>query len=398
VGFDPRGVARSHPVLCSLDLLSAAPSPVPTNQAEFDRLVRYNRDLGNDCRRHTGPLIDHVDTSSVVKDLDRLREAVGDAQLSYYGVSYGSFLGVTYANLFPGNVRALVVDGVLDPIAWTTGRGSEGSTVPFSVRLHSDLGAQATLEEFLRLCEAGADRCAFAPDAAGRWEALAERLRQAPIAIVDPETGETFDYNYSFLIGDTLGALYDSAAWPDLAAFLADLESQASATTLGASLARLHAEQSLISPRGSGGYPNFLETLPGVACADADDPHDYAAWSVAGAAADLTSTFGRIWTWISSICAEWPGADEDRYAGPFTATTAHPVLVVGNTFDPATRYEGAVTVHDLLPSSALLTVNGWGHTSLFLSACADGVIAGYLVDLATPATGAGCDQDVVPFA
>ena len=83
------------------------------------------------------------------------------------------------------------------------------------------------------------------------------------------------------------------------------------------------------------------------------------------------SLFGRAWTWASSLCADWRWTDQDRYLGPFDRATAHPVLVVGNRFDPATRYEGAVALADLLPRSALLTVDGWGHTSLLRSTCAD---------------------------
>ena len=144
---------------------------------------------------------------------------------------------------------------------------------------------------------------------------------------------------------------------------------------------------------------NFLEGFPGVACSDSVNPRSYLAWSVNGALADAQfGYFGRIWTWASSICAEWPGHDADRYLGPWNRVTANPVLVVGNRWDPATRYEGALTVRNLLPRSALLTVEGWGHTSLFLSACADQTIARYLVALATPAPGAICKQDVVPFA
>ena len=108
--------------------------------------------------------------------------------------------------------------------------------------------------------------------------------------------------------------------------------------------------------------------------------------------------FGRLWTWASSICAEWRGFDRDRYMGPFNRATANPVLVVGTRFDPATRYEGAQLVAGLLPSSALLTVHGWGHTSLFLSQCADATVSRYLIDVATPPAGTTCQQDVVPFA
>jgi pimeloyl-ACP methyl ester carboxylesterase len=205
--------------------------------------------------------------------------------------------------------------------------------------------------------------------------------------------------NYSDLIGVTLGALYDSLTWEDFAAALADLESQASAATLGVRLQPFRYPMTAYIPkRVFPTYTNALEGFPAVACADSDNPHSYAAWSAAGAAAEAAfGTFGRIWTWASSICAAWPTGDADRYPGPFTRTTANPVLVIGNLFDPATRYEGAVTASALLPNSRLLTVHGWGHTSLFLSQCADEAQARYLVDLALPAVGTLCEQDQVPF-
>ena len=150
-----------------------------------------------------------MSTANVARDLDVLRAAVGDRRLSYAGVSYGSYLGVTYANLFPGRVRALGVDGVLDPIAWSTGRGGEAGRLPFSTRLRSDAGAQATLNEFFRLCDAGGDACAFSGDAADRFAALAQRLREEPVEITFPD-GTTGLLDYSNLISFTLGALYDS--------------------------------------------------------------------------------------------------------------------------------------------------------------------------------------------
>ena len=131
-------------------------------------------------------------TADVARDLDLLRQAVGDERLTFVGHSYGSYLGVTYANLFPGKVRAVVVDNVLDPIAWSTGAPGEGSTVPLSTRLRSDAGAAATLEEFFRLCDAGGPRCAFSGAAAARFAALAAQLQSAPIPIVNPVSGAIF--------------------------------------------------------------------------------------------------------------------------------------------------------------------------------------------------------------
>ena len=113
-------------------------------------------------------------TADMMRDLDVLRQAVGDRKLTYAGYSYGPFPGKTYANIFPDNVRAIVIDGFLDPIAWTTGRGG-GSTVPFSTRLRSDAGAQATLNEFFWLCDAEGADYAFSPNSAARFAAIAAR-------------------------------------------------------------------------------------------------------------------------------------------------------------------------------------------------------------------------------
>jgi hypothetical protein len=216
-----------------------------------------------------------------------------------------------------------------------------------------------------------------------------------PIVLPDGTT-ETLDY--ANFIGMTLSGLYDSTSWPDLAAFLADVESQASATTLGAAAQRFQGADLYLPKRGFPHYFNAAENFPAIACADSDNPDSYGAWWNAGLAADAAhGYFGSIWTWASGICAAWDHADGARYMGPFNHRTANPVLVVGNQFDPATPYSGAVAVSQLLPGAALLTLHAWGHTSLFLSACADNVITRYLVDVKTPAPGTVCQQDHVPF-
>ena len=284
-----------------------------------------------------------MSTANVARDMERLREAVGDAKLTYYGVSYGSFLGQVYANMFPNNFRALVIDGVLDPIAWV----NQGSAIPFSTALRSDDGAMKTLNEFFRLCDAGGEEnCAFAPDSADRYKAMADKLLEdGPVEITLPDDS-TEVLNYSNLISLTLGPMYDSPSWEDFAGFLAFLEGQvmdtAAATKLGGKFDASAWRPGYITKRGFPTYPNFLEGFPAVACADSDNPDSYAAWSAAAAQAwDDFGYFGPLWTWITSICAEWPGADADRYTGPFNHATRAPVLVVGNLFDPAMRYEGA---------------------------------------------------------
>lgn len=402
VGFDPRGVARSTALRCFGTPRQwgpyFTPFSFPITPEEEQIWIDSDLYLVDACDRRGGKIIDYMTTANVARDLDLLRQAVGDEQLNYAGFSYGSYLGVTYANLFPGRVRAVVVDAVLDPIAWATGSTpQEGATVPFSTRLRSDAGAMATLQEFFRLCDEGGPTCAFSGDAEGRYADLAARLLAEPILVTTPD-GQTFPFTYQDLIGLSLGAMYDSFSWPQFANTLAFIEASASPAQIGVQLYALWEDLGLITKRGFPNYPNFLEGFPGVACSDSDNPSNYAAWSASADEAEAQfGYFGRIWTWASSICAQWPGSLESRYAGPFTNATANPVLVVGNYFDPATRYEGAVTVSNLLPNSRLLSLNGWGHASLFLSQCIDQAVSAYLTTGALPAEGTVCNQDLVPF-
>jgi pimeloyl-ACP methyl ester carboxylesterase len=404
VGFDPCGIGRSTALRCFGTPKQwgpyFTPFAFPSTSAEEVQWMNADLYLDSNCAQRGGKIADHMSTANVARDLDQLRQAVGDMELTYAGFSYGTMIGQTYANMFPSKVRAVIIDGVLDPIAWTTGSG-DASTVPFSTRLHSDIGAQATLQEFFRLCDAGT--CAFGPNSAARFQALGDYVKVHPLVLTNPD-GSTLEINYSILISATLGAMYDSLSWEDFAGALADLEAATAAPAtpraakLGARLQVYLGVPSYIAKRGFPHYSNQVEGFPAVACADSDNPDSYSAWSAAGAAADATGYFGRLWTWASSICAAWPRGDSDRYSGPWNAWTANPVLVIGNQFDPATRYQGAVTASTLPPNSRLLTVHAWGHTSLFRSHCADEVAANYLVNLVLPPEGTVCEQDHVPFS
>jgi pimeloyl-ACP methyl ester carboxylesterase len=402
IGFDPRGIARSTAVRCFGNARQWSglftPFPFPVTPEEEALWASADQYLVEACDQRAARIIDHMSTADVARDLDLLRQAVGDELLTYVGYSYGSYLGVTYANLFPDRFRALVVDGVLDPVAWSTGAPGTASSLPFSTRLRSDAGAAATLDEFFRLCDAGGANCAFSGDAAARFAALAARLRAEPHTILNPVTGQIVPFSYADLIVNALGAMYNSFSWPAFASFLAYVEAGAAPAVLGEQLMALHRELGLITKRGIPRYRNGPEGGTTVFCLDSDNPDGYPAWAAAAAASEAEfGYFGRFWTWISSPCVNWPAASEDRHMGPFNAQTSHPVLVVGNQFDPATRYEGAVTVHDLLPNSSLLTLHGWGHTSLLLSQCATASVTRYLLTGIAPPSGTLCEQDFVPF-
>ena len=400
VGFDPRGIIGSTPLRCfeTFDQALAVLPPMafPVTRAEERIWIRSDRALARACAQRGGAILDHMATADVARDLDLLRRAVGDDKLSYVGYSYGTYLGATYANLFPNKVRALVVDGVLDPVAWATGRGDQARTLPFSTRLRSDQGALATLNEFFRLCDAGADNCAFsAGNPRRRFARLAERLLEEPVQLPDGQGG-TFPFTYADLVATALGAMYDPASWPDLAGFLQQLWDLAQPQAAAATLRTLHARLGGLQQEE---YPNFVEGFPGVACSETDNPANVGAWARAARASDQRFRyFGRLWTWITSICQPWPGQDADRYDGPWTRRTSNPVLVVGTRFDPATRYQGAVILDNLLPRSRLLTLDGWGHTTLFSSACIDAHVSGYLLTARVPPRGTVCQPDTVPFA
>lgn len=394
VGHDPRGVARSTGVKCFGNERQAvealAPFAFPLMPEEEQIQADGDGLLAEQCDRRGNRIAEHMSTANVARDMDLLRGAVGDEQLSYVGGSYGTYLGVTYANLFPDRVRALVVDAVLDPIAWANVEGE----IPFSTRVRSDRGAQATLERFFELCEAAEPgNCAFAPNSAERFDDLAQRLLAGPVEVTDPETGESFTVTYQDLIGATLDVLFDPFEFAAGAELLASLEAVAFAGS-AQSPAKRERVAEFVNKRGFPNYENFVENFPAVACSDSNNPTDLAVWSDEGAAADAEfGYFGRIWTWASSPCAQWPLADDDRYQGPFTASTANPVLIIGNLYDPSTPFEGAQTVRGLLPDSALLTVDLAGHGSLGASGCAGFLTGQYLVD---PSVAAGIDGTVCP--
>ena len=176
------------------------------------------------------------------------------------------------------------MDGVLDPVAWSTGRGNQARTQPFSTRLRSAKGAYETLQEFLRLRGAGGPNGAFsAGDPARRFDRLAKRLLREPVEFPDG-AGGTFLVTYAELIGTTLGVLYDPAAWPDWAEVLQQLWELTSPGAAAASLQAVRARLGAAFQQED--YPNFVEGFPGVACSETHNPSNVGAWPRAARAQD----------------------------------------------------------------------------------------------------------------
>lgn len=321
----------------------------------------------------------HISTFDTVRDLDTLRQLVGDATLTYLGFSYGTFLGQTYANVFPDRVRAMVLDGVVDPVAFT--RSAE-ARVANTVR-----DTDMVFRQFQSLCQrAGPGRCALAGQGpvAGRIHRLFARARRGPIPAPSAKPPRPLTY------GELLTAIFARplgvpARWQRLADGLAEA---------GAGDGSRLAGWARTFPRRE------IEPASAIGCADSPARHDVARWpSVISRLDGVSRIYGRLlgW-WLWAPCASWPASSTERYTGPWSAATPNPILVIGTRFDPDTPFANARRAVRRLGNAILLTHLGYGHTSgSDPSACVDRAVTGYLVDLSTPPRGTVCHADRLPF-
>jgi pimeloyl-ACP methyl ester carboxylesterase len=424
VGIDPRGIGYGDTVRCwpnagaqEAALAGLFATPIPFTKAEKSAAVASSKAFGRACSTTGKPLSGSMSTAEVARDMDVLRRAVGDKKLTYLGFSYGTYLGQVYANLFPDRVRAIVIDGVLDPIAW---RGTQATkNVPQTARLRSGEGAAAAMHEILLRCEkAGPDYCLLARrgDPSAVYNGLLESVKKQPIVLAD--IGLTIDYGT--LVALTLSTLYSPDAGNQADQFLdAVLFLQEQAATPAARQAaragvyrvwaKARAAKAAAAPSAAKAkafgryafpYDNSPEAFQSVLCTDGLNPADAGRWPAYAKANNAKAPdFGPLWTWASAPCASntWTVRDEDAYAGRFTHPTANPVLVIGDFWDPATNYLGAVKASQLLPNSRLLSSDSWGHTAYGTSACVTDAVSAYLLRKAVPATGTTCFGDLQPF-
>ncbi|WP_328342222.1 alpha/beta hydrolase [Micromonospora sp. NBC_00421] len=412
VGIDPRGVAASSNVKCFPSVKEQTRAyaglnvAFPWTKAEEQAYLKSSKAVGQACSTTGRPLTSAMSTAEVARDMDVLRRAVGDKKLSYLGFSYGTALGQYYANMFPDRVRAVVVDGVLDPNAWV-GQGKARDQLQ-ETRLRSADGAYRALREILVRCDkAGPQACSLASgDPVASYELVAKRLRQKPVVVDDPDAG-SFTVSYADFVGASLSALYSPYGWEPIVdsteqlLVLTDPQSVSPArlAEARAALGRL-AVQAREQRRFDFPYYNGLETFLSVDCTDGYHPKKLADWPALSAQEDKRAPyFGRLWAWGTAPCARdaWTVRDADAWTGPFDRRTAAPVLVVGNYWDPATNYQGAVSSAQLLPNSRLLSSDSWGHTAYGTSACVTGAVDAYLLRGALPAKGTVCVGDDQPF-
>ncbi|WP_033294252.1 alpha/beta fold hydrolase [Amycolatopsis jejuensis] len=356
VGFDPRGVGQSTPVRCGLDEITADHPQLPKNSAEFQQLVSYNRALGRSCRRITGPLAEHVDTRSVVRDMDAIRAALGDEKLTYYGVSYGTLMGQQYAEAYPDRVRALVLDSNMDH--------SVGSTWDF-LRTET-VAAQESFDEFAAWCDRSKSCALHGQDVRAVMADLYSRAERGDLGTPDDRLDPVA------LVGLVSSNFY-GPTWEKLAKNMVGLRAG--------------------KPAESGFAISVPSAFGSIFCSDWRLPItsypqlDGYRRALAHVSPDLR--FSQL-GWTSAVgCAGWPGQVRNPQH-PLSIRPGTPLLLLNSRFDPVTPYAWAARAAQQA-GAPLLTYDGWGHAAYFKkSHCVTDTADDFLLDGTKPGGSKHC--------
>jgi pimeloyl-ACP methyl ester carboxylesterase len=369
IGFDPRGVSRSSQVKCIGDSdqdASFAADPDPVSQAEFDRVAALNKKIADGCGQKYGDQLANFSTEQAARDVDALRAAVGDSKLTYLGFSYGTLLGATYAQLFPQNIRALVLDGAVD----ATEDYIQGSETQAK-------GFERAFGNFTTWCKANAAKCPIAGDPRA---AVTDALATAEKTPQKYRDGREVTAGWIFV--GLISSLYTESGWTSLAEAIADLADGDAKGIMD--LADQYAER-----KANGTYSNLFDANLAVNCADTEDaPTVEQVRKLQGEWRQKYPIFGAPLAMGMLPCTYWPGKRDPYPAGK--ANGAPPIVVVGTTGDPATPYENTAHLADMLGTGRVLTWEGEGHTAYPSTDCIVKAVDGYLIDLTVPKEGLRC--------
>ncbi|MFF1481540.1 alpha/beta hydrolase [Streptomyces sp. NPDC058301] len=372
VGFDPRGVARSSGVVCRDDKEQADAErridATPDTPAEEAAFLKDGADFGAGCARRSGKVLPYVGTSNAARDMDLLRQVLGDAKLNYFGISYGTELGGTYAHLFPHQVGRTVLDAVVDPTADAVGHARNQAT-----------GFQRALDDYLK--STGQDPKTGTERIAG----LLARLDERPL----PTSGGR-KLNQSLALTGIVMPLYSKESWPYLTQALAEVQERGTGNLLLA-MADSYSDRSR-----SGHYGTQSHSQRAISCDDSTArPTAAQARALVPEFRRISPVFGEFLAWdTAGWCANWPVPGE-RDVPEASAPGAGPVLVVGTTGDPATPYEGAKKMADKLGAGVgvLLTNKGEGHGAYTEgNTCVMRTVDAYLLEGKVPANGTVCQS------
>lgn len=391
VAFDPRGTGGSRPALnCEVDQervgLYRHPHLTPSSYDRDAALAKASR-YATRCARRNALLAPHVSTANVARDMDAVRDAFGVREVTYFGFSYGTLLGATYAALFPDRVRSLVLDGPVDPAAYLTD--------PVSDIQGQTAGFEDALKRYFAACKRSRRACRWSRGRSPRaaYDRLVRRADRRPLKVRPRAT----QGNRRRVDGDVMnfavaGDLYAKQLWPEISAAL-DQASRGNGTLL-----RIIADAGY-GRRKDGSYSPDGDRYFMIGGAEQRWPREPEPYESAGAAA-FAKTRDFIFNTGYSLLdySRFTPRDEDAFLGPFTLAAAAPTpLVVATTHDPATPYDGGRALVSQLGRGRLLTMRGDGHTAYGgQSPCVDRAIDAYVIRGRLPAAGKTCRQRV-PF-
>lgn len=373
IGFDPRGVGLSNPIECLDDAQLDAyleTDMSPDNAGEMQKLEAVSKGFANGCRTHSGGLLPHVGTKDAARDMDAIRAAVGDEKLTYYGASYGTYLGAWYAEQFPQNVRALVLDGALDPTL------SAAET-----NIQQAKGFETALRSFTEDCVKQPD-CPLGTDVDAGIKKITALLVKADKQALK-NSADSRDVEESLVTWGLATPLYQKAAWPLLRTALAQ-------AMKGDGTSLLRFADLLVERDQNGTFSNQTVSNMAVNCLDKPNPDVAGFQAEADTAAKAAPNFGEFIVWNTLPCAYWPvkAAEEPR---PLRAAGSAPILVVGTTRDPATPYQWSKDLASQLENGHLLTYDGDGHTAYLAGPpCIRNAIDAYLTSATLPPAGTTC--------
>lgn len=376
VGFDPRGVGQSAPISCLTGAQTTRwlrTDMTPDTAAERAVLMRRARALADGCLRRSPEIARHVGSEETVRDMDILREALGDDSLNLLGYSYGTYLGTRYAELFPDRVGRFVLDGAVDP-----------SLDIMEVSKDQSDGFQLALTRFAKDCS-GRPACPWKGSAKDVLAGLNTLLADLDTNPLPTHRGRRLVQSEA--INAVFYAMYSPSLWPSLRTAL---RQAVAGDGLGLAEMAAYASDELAPNRyGS----NMASAFPAIACWDAPAAPDSAGLQAAATrwAADApVPLMARAMSWSNAPCSVWYGHSSVPPARADSATTS-PILIIGGTYDPATPYAWAQALNRQLPTSTLLTYRGDGHTVYGGgSGCVNGIVDDYLVTGALPKVGTTC--------
>ncbi|WP_406442484.1 alpha/beta hydrolase [Streptomyces sp. NBC_01613] len=376
VSFDPRGVGRSAPVKCESDQQLDAyfqQDGTPDDAGESAELLDNTKEFNAACEKNSKKVVPHVRTTDAARDMDLMRQVLGDDKLYYFGISYGTELGGVYAHLFPKKVGRAVFDAVVDP----TQDSEQGS-------LGQAEGFQLALDNFAEDCTSKTTDCPVgdtAQDVKDRIAKLLKDLDSKPIPGVFPR-----QLTQTAATNGIAQALYSKDFWPYLTEGLEQAYD-------GDGKVLMALSDSMNGRSENGEYSNITAANIAINCAD-DKPR-YSPAYVQQKLPEFRAAsplFGDFLAWGMISCTDWAvagAADHPDVSAPGAA----PILVVGNTGDPATPYEGAKKMVDALGKGVgvELTYKGQGHGAYdSKNKCVQTAVNGYLLDGKVPAAGTVC--------